>query len=198
MKRLFPYTLAGLGWIATIGQYWLLSKDSAVSCTTTLIRLLGFFPVFSDILVALYFVVVPFRKKTAPGIECALIVYGTIPGAVYQFLFRHAWGHTGLHLAADELQYSVIPLLMIINWLLYGKKFSVSHRHLPKWLLYPVLHLVYVLVLGKATGFYPYPFLDVTALGLLRVLAGAVVFLAILYLFALIFIFLSQLMSALW
>jgi len=51
------------------------------------------------------------------------------------------------------------------------------------WLAYPFAYLVYTMVRGRIVGTYPYPFLDVTALGYGHVLADAfglmVVFLGI-------------------
>jgi hypothetical protein len=38
------------------------------------------------------------------------------------------------------------------------------------WLIYPVGYAAYSLLHGAVTGFYPYPFLDVTQLGYERVL----------------------------
>ncbi|MFZ5976285.1 MULTISPECIES: Pr6Pr family membrane protein [unclassified Hydrotalea] len=33
------------------------------------------------------------------------------------------------------------------------------------WLIYPLLYLVYILIRGSFSGFYPYPFVNVLQIG---------------------------------
>lgn len=54
-----------------------------------------------------------------------------------------------------------------------------SLEHAVWWLVYPVAYLVYTMVRGRIVGTYPYPFLDVSTLGYLRVLANAMVLLVV-------------------
>jgi hypothetical protein len=48
----------------------------------------------------------------------------------------------------------------------------------PRWLVYPVAYLAYILVRGVVTGLYPYPFIDVGALGYAGALRNALVLVA--------------------
>jgi len=51
---------------------------------------------------------------------------------------------------------------------------SLRWADIGSWIFYPVGYLVYALALGGITGRYPYPFIDVSTLGLARVVANAV------------------------
>jgi hypothetical protein len=42
------------------------------------------------------------------------------------------------------------------------------------WVLWPLAYFVYAMLRGAATGFYPYPFIDVDRLGYAQVLVNAV------------------------
>jgi hypothetical protein len=74
---------------------------------------------------------------------------------------------------ADELLHSVNPILVLIFWFLYEKKDSICWNLLPYWLLYPLIYLVYILTRGHLSGSYPYPFVNVTELGMKQVLVNS-------------------------
>lgn len=54
----------------------------------------------------------------------------------------------------------IMPIVMLADWLLYPPQFIFSFRTTIYWLVFPLLFLVYSLVRGAATGWYPYPFLN--------------------------------------
>ena len=47
-----------------------------------------------------------------------------------------------------------------------------------RWLIWPILYADYALVRGLASGFYPYPFLDVSVLGIAQIALNVVVLVA--------------------
>jgi hypothetical protein len=42
---------------------------------------------------------------------------------------------------------------------------GLAWRQLPFWLIYPFVYLLYLVVRGHFSGFYPYPFMDIGELG---------------------------------
>jgi hypothetical protein len=66
---------------------------------------------------------------------------------------------------ANVLLHVLAPLLAVIVWLWVGPRPRVSARTVWWSVVYPIAWLVYTFVRGAATGWYPYPFLDVTVLG---------------------------------
>ena len=79
----------------------------------------------------------------------------------------------GLQAIVDELLHSVIPVLALIYWLLYAPKNKLQWKDILPWLIYPLLYIIYILLRGSGSGFYPYPFIDQKVLGLSKVLANA-------------------------
>jgi hypothetical protein len=78
-------------------------------------------------------------------------------------------------MVVDELLHSVIPVLVLVFWFIFGRSSSLPLRKIPLWLIYPLIYLIYVLIRGYFSGFYPYPFINVTSLGLEKVLINSLV-----------------------
>jgi len=182
MRRKIAAVFATIGWFAVAAQYYLMIESRVMPVMEATIRFLSYFTILTNLLVALYFTLETFRATTPrppgqhPGTLTAITVYITVVGLGYQLLLRHVWDPTGLQLVVDELLHSVIPLLMIAYWYLYEHKQGIRYAQVVKWLVYPLLYLVYILLRGWASGFYPYPFVDVSSLGLARVLIHAALF----------------------
>ncbi|WP_373564580.1 Pr6Pr family membrane protein [Sphingobacterium sp. E70] len=51
----------------------------------------------------------------------------------------------------------------------------IHWRSIFNWLLYPFVYLLYTLWHGALSGFYPYPFVDVSELGMNSVLTNSVI-----------------------
>lgn len=100
-----------------------------------------------------------------PSTQSAVALYITAVGITYSLLLRGLVPLDGLAKTADFLLHDATPVLFVIYWLLFVPKGTLSARHLPQWLIYPAIYLVYALARGAAGGFYPYPFLDVAAKG---------------------------------
>ena len=70
-------------------------------------------------------------------------------------------------------------LFYVAWWLVFVPKRGLQWKHALWWLAYPFAYLVFTMVRGQVVGTYPYPFLDVSALGYGRVLANASVLLVV-------------------
>jgi hypothetical protein len=69
--------------------------------------------------------------------------------------------------------HTVVPVLAVLGWLLYGPR-GLTSRRIAQWaLLFPLAYMVFTAARGAAVGFYPYPFADVKALGYPRVVINA-------------------------
>jgi hypothetical protein len=53
---------------------------------------------------------------------------------------------------------------------MYVSKSALQWKHTFVWLIYPVLYVAFILFRGAFSGFYPYPFSDVSRLGYPHVL----------------------------
>ena len=105
---------------------------------------------------------------------------------MYSIALRSLWQPTGLQRVADALLHDVMPIVWIAYWLVFAQRGRVAWRVLPLWLLYPVAWFGWILLRGEWTGFYPYPFIDVTSIGYARTVSNAVVVIGLFILVALI------------
>ncbi|WP_037322828.1 Pr6Pr family membrane protein [Amycolatopsis thermoflava] len=106
-----------------------------------------------------------------------------ITGIVFHLVLADLQDLTGWAWVADFLLHTASPLLGVLGWLLFGPRRAVTPRIIGWSVVYPVAWVAFTLVRGAVDGFYPYPFIDVTALGYGRVavncLVIAVLFLAL-------------------
>lgn len=172
MRKALNILLAVTGWFAIIAQFILMLENRTTSIPEMVVRFFSFFTIFTNILVASYFTnqIISSKGKTEnlfskTGTLTAVTVYITVVGLVYQIALRHLWKPTGLQMIVDELLHTTIPTLTIIYWFLYEQKSELKWKMIPKFLLYPLFYLAFILLRGELSGFYPYPFINVTALG---------------------------------
>ena len=198
MKKKLALLLALIGWFAIIAQYILMIQNREASITETTIRFFSFFTILTNILVAIYFTCLVFTKNQElkligqPGTLTAITIYITMVGLVYQVALRHIWQPKGLQLIVNELLHSVIPVLVIIFWYLYETTGRVKYAQIFKWAIYPLAYLFYILVRGSFSNFYPYPFIDVTNLGMAKALTNAGVILVMFLTIAALLLFIGK------
>ena len=74
---------------------------------------------------------------------------------------------------ADRMLHYLVPVASVAWWMASVPKSRLRFSDPPTWLVYPVTYLGYALVRGAFDGWYPYYFLDVSALGYTRALTNA-------------------------
>ena len=184
-------------WCSIIAQFYLIIVNRTASITETVIRFFSFFTILTNTLAAIYFTVRATEKKAfnRPGTLTAITVYITIVGLVYQVLLRHIWEPTGLQKVVDELLHTINPLLVILYWWLFEIKQQIKYRQVFSWLIYPLVYLVFILLRGSFSGFYPYPFINVQEIGFAQTLTNAALLLAFFFAVSCLFIFAGRLSS---
>ncbi|WP_127121378.1 Pr6Pr family membrane protein [Chryseotalea sanaruensis] len=198
MKKKISLLFAAIAWFAVIAQYYLMIQNSEHTLSEITIRFFSYFTILTNSLVAIYFTVIFFSKENRnslvhkPGSLTALTVYITIVCLVYQLVLRQIWEPMGLQRLVDELLHSVNPLLVICFWYFYEAKNELRWSALPVWLLYPLIYLFFILFRGNLSEFYPYPFVDINSLGLLKVVLNSLVLLALFASTAALFIFIGK------
>ncbi|GGG45327.1 Pr6Pr family membrane protein [Epilithonimonas arachidiradicis] len=190
MKQKVALFLAILGWMAVILQFYLMMETRTVSVMESVIRFFSYFTILSNLILAVSFSVQAFQKETIKVLT-PITVYITIVGLVYQILLRHTWSPAGLQMIVDELLHSIIPGLAIIYWFLFEDN-KLNYNHIPKWLIFPLVYLLYILVRGNYSGFYPYPFVDVSKFGLNQVLVNSGLLIVVFVLFCVLFVWIKK------
>lgn len=122
----------------------------------------SYFTILSNVFGAVVFVVLAVAGRRLPGAELlrgAAVLYLTITFVVYALLLSGqdvglvlAWVNTVLH--------RIFPIAALLDWFIVRPSARLDQRQTWWWLAFPVLYLIYSLIRGAATGWYPYPFLD--------------------------------------
>jgi hypothetical protein len=126
----------------------------------------GYFTVLTNLIVTATFIAISARRAAPSTIWLAAItLWIAIVGVIYHLLLAQLWAPKGLAWWADQGLHSAVPVLTVLWWLLFAPKPGLRASHAALWLTWPLIYVAYALLRGVWTGRYPYPFLDVAALG---------------------------------
>ncbi len=138
------------------------------------LNVFAFFTVQSNILIAVASFLLatdPYRQSMSFAVlRMTGLVAITITGIVYHVALRKILELDSWGLAADQLLHTVVPVMAVAGWVLFGPRKLVSARIALLALIFPVAWLIFTLVRGAFVPFYPYPFIDVTVLGYAKTL----------------------------
>lgn len=175
IKIAFMALTALVAWFAIILQFYI-SFSIFVSEGRTvggiLVQLLSYFTILSNILVAKSLTLSllnPTGKwgkyfSSAP-VTGAITVYIATVGITYNIILRNLIILEGFSILANELLHVVVPVLYVLYWILFAAKARLKWSEIYYWLIYPLIYLIYILIRGAISGYYPYPFVDVGRLG---------------------------------
>lgn len=129
-----------------------------------LARFVAYFTIQSNILVALAATLLardPLRDGTAfRALRLAATVGITVTGLVHFFLLRPLLDLTGADWLADKMLHMAVPLLAFAGWCAFGPRPRIDGRAIAVAFGWPIAWLAITLVVGAATRWVPYPFLD--------------------------------------
>jgi hypothetical protein len=175
--------IAGCAWLALGLQLYLEILRSLAGggpMATILFRYFSFFTILTNLLVALTLTLSLARSKIGWGrffsratVQTGVAVYIAVVGAIYSLLLRHMWTPVGPQKLADALLHDVVPVAYVLYWVIFVPKAELRWRHALLWLIYPLVYMVYTLLHGAVSGWYPYPFVDAAILGFPRALGNA-------------------------
>ena len=169
-----------LCWITIITQFVVMIENSIASLTETTIRFFTFFTILSNILVAFVFTAILAQPKgnfsffLNPINQSAIAVYIFVVGIVYNLILRFLWQPQGIQRIVDEMLHSIIPIYYILYWYFKINTKSILWKNSINWLIYPIVYLIVIMIRGKFSNYYPYPFVNVTALGINKVLLNVI------------------------
>lgn len=171
---------AAAAWSALILQLWILlaATRDTLGPGLALLRFFSYFTVLSNLLVALATSFALAGRNTPPGrffakarVRAGIALYIAVTFGVYLLVLRHLWQPQGAQWWADVGLHYATPALYLA-WFALQPRGRLRWRDVPGWLLFPLLFLGWALLRGAWLGEYPYPFIDVIALGWSAVLAN--------------------------
>lgn len=146
-------------------------------------RYFSYFTIQSNILVAVaMFLIIARRTGTQffRVVRLASLVGITVTGVVAFVALPPSPTYSTANLVCDRLLHIVVPLLTFVGWIAFGPRGYARNNDILPALAWPVLWLAATLGLAPVVKWYPYPFLDVAALGIGRVLTNCLI-IAVLY-----------------
>jgi hypothetical protein len=145
------------------------SGQATASTATSLVRFVSYFTVQSNLLVlvaAVSLVLDPERDGRFWRVLRLTGLLGiTVTGLVFGAVLAPSLHHTGIDWWINAGFHYVSPVMAFLGWAVFGPRPRVDGRTAAWALVWPVAWVVYTLVRGAVVGWYPYPFLDVDAVG---------------------------------
>lgn len=89
----------------------------------------------------------------------------TITGIVYATILAGDQPLDGIEVWLNAAFHYFCPCWTVVGWLLFGPRPRLTWTAVGWAFAWPAAWIAYTLIRGAATGWYPYPFLDVTDLG---------------------------------
>lgn len=160
------------------GASVLVEAAAPPSTPVRLFRFLTYFTVQSNLLVLLTTAGLALRPDRDGGlwrvVRLDAMVGITVTGVIHWFLLRPLLDLDGWSWVADKLLHLAVPILAALGWLLFGPRARLTRADVVPALVWPVGYMAFTLAHGAVTGFYPYPFVDVDALGYPAVVVNGV------------------------
>jgi hypothetical protein len=164
-----------------------------------LIQYISYFTILTNALVGLYFFVTALFSKTKLGIfmhkattTTAITVYITLVGLIFNIVLRPIYHPIGLARITNEIMHVITPIGFILYWLWVTPKNELKIQDTYYWLQYPSFYLIYILARGFFTHKYPYPFVNVDAIGLQKVLVNSFMIAGLFFGLSILFIWIGK------
>ena len=175
MRGLRVATVERMRSTVVIGRFLLAALSGAgvitqlvIAVTTGLgaVNFFSYFTIQSNVLASVVFVVSAVQvvrgdepDPVAVAVRGASVVYMLFVGVVFTTLLRDV--ELGALLPwVNTVHHHVMPVVVVLDWLLYPPRRPISIRTALIYVLFPAVYTVYCLVRGSLTGFYPYPFFN--------------------------------------
>jgi hypothetical protein len=176
--QVFRVLTAVVAWLTLVLQYWSLMAAASgggpydPDPIARTINFFSFFSIISTILVGMAMTLPALAPNGAWGrfwactsVRAGIAVYIVIVGTVYVLVLRRTWQPQGLQIYTDAALHYVVPVLYVCDWLVFVPKGALQPKDAFTWLQFPSGYAIWTLAHGALTGFYPYPFVNVTSLG---------------------------------
>ncbi|TQM61834.1 Pr6Pr family membrane protein [Humibacillus xanthopallidus] len=160
----------------------ILDSTAAASRLEQTRRYFSYFTIQSNFLVAVSMVFIirdRLESQLFRVIRLASLVGITVTGIVAAIALPPSPNYTTGSLVCDRLLHVVVPALTFVGWVAFGPRGVVRREDLLPALIWPIAWLAATLALGPFVTWYPYPFINVTQIGLGRTLLNCAVIAAL-------------------
>jgi hypothetical protein len=179
--RIFAGVMAVFVWVVLVVQFCLQLTNQSVDVSTSerIVRFFSYFTTLTNMIVAIAWTTVAYFPRTRigeflsrPDSQTAVAVYISIVGVIYSLFLRGVWNPQGWQKFADHSLHDLTPIAFLLYWLIFVPK-GVKWSDPIKWLVYPLVYMLYALIRGAIVNWYPYWFADAGQLGYLVALRNS-------------------------
>ncbi|MDP4142860.1 MAG: Pr6Pr family membrane protein [Bacillota bacterium] len=174
------------------------SGKSGHELTMAIENYFSYFTTESNIMVALILTLsVLYRNAEKPvflkpQIKGAVTLYITITGIIYHVLLRNVQPPHGIGVYSNLILHYIMPIAFVVDWIIADVRGIYKWKYAMIWLCYPIIYLIFTLIRGSFTLFYPYPFVNVTKLGYGGVAENALVLTVLFSMLGLIYVIIDK------
>ncbi|MET0936140.1 MAG: Pr6Pr family membrane protein [Luteibacter sp.] len=193
--------VAAIAWPTLLFQYWLMLWGGPPLEMT--VRFFSFFTILSNVMVALVATSAatggnwaPLRFWRSPRIRGLAALSITVTFLVYATILAGQWHPQGPQLVVDRSLHYILPVLYAFWWITLLPHGALVWKDAVRWLVFPLVYLVWTLSRGAVVDVYPYPFIDAGRLGYLPVLGNALMVGGLFLLVGLAFVALDRMLGA--
>jgi hypothetical protein len=142
----------------------------------------SFFTVESNILAAIVLLFVGIYQlfgksgKQIAFFRGAITLFMTMTGVIYVLLL--SGNEVSLQTTipwVNLILHYIMPVYVLADWLLFPPKHYIASQKALVWLLFPAAYMIYSLIRGAVTDWYPYPFIDPVLNGWPQVVVASIV-----------------------
>jgi hypothetical protein len=200
VRRAFLALAATVGWLSLVLQLLRDVADAHASGQSALYAF-GHFALFftttSNVLAAAVFTLAAMGGKyePKPSVMAAVASFMVLVFAIFVLLLDGHKHRTGIAWYANTGLHYVMPLLAVVNWLVFTPRGELDWRQPFSWQIYPFGYFVYMLARGLLGGEYPYWFLDPAGVGWLHFFFSAAILLIVFWAMGEIFVGIDRLLA---
>ena len=182
--RLGAAAVALVGAASLAAQPWVTAQMTGVPPlgAASFAIMSAFFTNLTALLSVLVFAALALTGRRAAWVTGMIAASMIVVALVYHAALAQLWEPRGIALWADRGLHTVLPAMVCAWWLWVPSRPLPGHAPIG-WLVWPGFYAVLAIGGGALRGWYPYPFLDVAALGAAAV-AGNMALLAGVFLLA--------------
>ena len=180
--------VAVIGVVGFALQFWLLFTGGAdansgeTGATAPLgvrfFRLFSFFTIQSNVFVLVASLLLVFRSHLGPVMRVIYhdaVLSIAVTGLVFSFVLDPTLELRGEAAVVTTLFHNVIPVVFLVGWLVWGPRRLWTWRSTLWAFAWPLAWIIGCFVVGAATGWYPYVFLDPSVAGFGAAVGGAAI-----------------------
>jgi hypothetical protein len=175
MARVWRRVFGLVGLAALALQYVLMLGTPGMGVGELTLNFFSYFTILTNVLMTLAMLIPATlpgtsvgRALAGPRLRSGVTLYAAVVGLVYHFLLHATWDPQGWLLLVNILLHYVMPAAMVLDWLMFTPKGRLGASDALRWLAFPLLYGGWTLIHGLTSGWWPYWFINLDALGTIR------------------------------